>query len=116
MSLVPLISLLALASAAPNGFERVGDAEGCRLYLGATQADGVIPMRAECTWRGADAEVLEDIVGTPGAYQDVWSQILRTEVWSGRGDDLRVWYLHDLPRSSRSPSIGGRPRRSSPTC
>ncbi len=93
-----LVWLLAPAAwSAPAGFELLEEVDGCRLYLGPTEAEGVVPMRAECHWQGVDGAAIADIVAHPDGHEEVWSQIAETRVWSGEADAQRLWFLHDLP-------------------
>lgn len=64
--------LLALAAAAPpEGYVEEKQAEGCVLYKGPAERDGVQPMRAECHWPKVRPEALAEALSDYEAYDEL---------------------------------------------
>ena len=96
--LLLLLSLTGLspAWAAPPGFTASGEAAGCELFLGATEPDGVVPMRAECRWEDVDAVFLDEILSSPWDHAAVWEQVVEARVLSQGPGEVRLWEQHLL--------------------
>ena len=71
--------LLAAALAAPPGFVEVKEAQGCALFKGPTEADGVTPMHAECHWPEVDVAHLQSKLGDYAAYDELIFAITTSE-------------------------------------
>lgn len=94
--LLLLLSLLAPARATPPGFTAKGEASGCQLFLGPTESDGVVAMRAECRWEDVDAALLDEILSSPWDHAAVWEQVVEARILSQSQDEVRLWVQHLL--------------------
>lgn len=91
-----ILLAIPLALAAPPDFKPVGQQDGCQLLLGATEDDGVVPMRAECRWSDVDAQALDEILSSPWDHAAVWEQVVEARVVSRGDDEVRLWVQHLL--------------------
>jgi hypothetical protein len=80
------ILLLGSALAAPPGFNvSKRDVEGCTLYLGPAEADGVVPMRAECRWPDVSVEQFDRAYADWTRHDEIFSSIASSDLVSTNG-------------------------------
>lgn len=91
-----LIALTSLALAVPPGFTLESSAGGCELYLGPTEADGAVPMYADCRWSELSMSALEGTLDKPERANEVFGRVAAAKLVSQRGAVKDVWQLHRM--------------------
>ena len=94
-----LISLLfTVAVAAPPGYERSkSGVEGCNLFLGPADANGTVPMLAECEWPDVTVEAFAKSFDDWEHHDEIFSTVADSKVL--RVDGARS-LLHQRHQSS----------------
>lgn len=89
--------LLALAGAAPPDFRetRTDVADGCTLYLGPAESDGVVPMRAECTWPDVTVDQFKTAYGDWTKHAEIYQSIGSSVLVSSTGNTATVRQTHE---------------------
>lgn len=87
-----LLLALATALAAPDGYKVTKeDVVGCTLMLGPKEADGVVPMRAECHWPDITLETFDRCFRAWDSHDEIFSTIETNEIVpSGQDGVVRV--------------------------
>jgi hypothetical protein len=90
-----MLILAALpALAAPAGYKETQTTENCSLYLGPAAANGVVPMHAECTWKGVDLAKLDAFFSRWEEHATVFSTIVSSTVEGTEGTSAIVRQVH----------------------
>lgn len=66
---------LSAALAAPPGYTVSTSAAGCDLSLGPADAQGVVPMRAECHWPELTPAQFKAVMGRFEGHDEIWSSV-----------------------------------------
>jgi hypothetical protein len=89
------IAMTTAALAAPPGYSVTEtDVDGCELSLGPTEADGVVPMRAECVWRDITLDTWNAKMAKWGDHDTYFSVIVESNVQRTVGDKALVYQKH----------------------
>ena len=89
------LALVLAAAAAPPGWKVTQvDASGCELSLGPAEADGTVPMRAECVWPEISLEVFKTKMAKFGDHDDYFASVVRSDVKETNGADTLVHQEH----------------------
>ncbi len=90
-----VLLLLSTALAAPPDYRVTKkDVEGCTLYLGPADADGDIPMHAECHWPDVSIETFRKHFEDWAHHADMFGTVARSEVRRTDGDRSLVFQRH----------------------
>lgn len=92
-----MFTVLALASAlaTPPGFEITREGiDGCTLFLGEKQSDGVVPMRAECHWPDVTAETFDRVMRAWDDQEACSRSVQASDVLSTVDDTTYVRQVH----------------------
>lgn len=86
--------LVVSALAAPAGYTVTeSNVDGCTLSLGPVEADGVVPMHAECWWPDVRIEAFRAKLADWTLHDDIWTAVVRSEVREA-GPRALVWQIH----------------------
>lgn len=87
--------LTGAALAAPPGYNvtKTGSS-GCELSLGPAEADGVVPMRAECYWPEASLDKFKAVFGDWEKHDDVFSTVVESKVQRSEAGRALVYQKH----------------------
>ncbi len=89
------VLLLSSALGAPPGFQVTrDDVSGCTLMLGEREADGVVPMRAECHWPEVTVAHFHETFAPWDHHDRFFSSVSVSEILEEDGDRLRVRQIH----------------------
>ena len=81
--------------AAPSGFKVTeADYNGCELSLGPAEADGVVPMRAECVWSDVSLDRFKAVMSDYTQHDEVWATVAESKVQRTDGDRSLVYQKH----------------------
>lgn len=98
-----LTLLIGAALAAPPDYRVTKTTDdGCELSLGPAEADGVVPMRAECTWDDVDLGTFERKLGDWAGHDEIFSVVVDSTIKRTDGDRTLAYQKH------RSKGIGDR--------
>ena len=87
--------LMATALGTPPGYDVTREnVEGCTLMLGPREADGVVPMRAECHWPEVSLERVDEVLAPWDAHDTYFSSVSVSEVRSQEGATTEVRQIH----------------------
>lgn len=90
-----LTLLIGAALAAPQGYTVTKTTDdGCELSLGEPEADGVVPMRAECTWTDVDLATFERKLGDWAGHDEIFEVVVDSTVQQTDGDRALVYQKH----------------------
>ncbi len=95
---LPVLSLVgpqALADA-PEGFQKAKTANDCTIYKGPADADGVIPVFADCHWPEIPPEKLHALEYDWEGHSKVFSTVESSKIVKKDGDRARVHQVHAL--------------------
>jgi len=93
MSTMTLL-LLSAALAAPPGYKVTKTTNDCELMLGPAEADGVVPMRAECHWPEIPPDAFHAAVGNFAIHGELWSTVPVCEVVRTEGGRTLTHQVH----------------------
>jgi hypothetical protein len=83
------------ADAAPPGYSVTKqDYHGCELSLGPAEADGVVPMRAECVWRDVKLETFKAQMSNYAEHDTYFEAVVDSEVRRTEGTRALVYQKH----------------------
>jgi hypothetical protein len=83
------------ADAAPTGYSVTKkDYNGCELSLGPAEADGVVPMRAECVWRDVKLETFQAQMSNYAEHDKYFEAVVDSEVRRTEGTRALVYQKH----------------------
>ncbi len=86
-----LFLVIATALGAPDGYKQTREGyDGCDLFLGPKEADGVVPMRAECRWPEVSLEKFDAAFSQWDLHDDIFSTISASDVLGKAGDTTEV--------------------------
>lgn len=85
-----LFLILSIALAAPEGYKKTKEDNGCSLFLGPKQDDGVVPMRAECYWPEASLPTFNAQLDNCQDHDDIWSTVSQSDLLRTEADGSTV--------------------------
>lgn len=87
---------LSVALAAPPGYKVTKNADNnqCELSLGPAEADGIVPMHAECWWPDVTLDTFNTKMAKYGDHDDYFQTVVTSDVRSTSGDKTLVWQQH----------------------
>lgn len=94
MHLITLLLLAGPALAAPPGFRETKQVDGCKLYLGPAESDGVVPMAADCVWTDVTLEAFEAKLAPWQNHDRVFSTVVASDVIRTEGGTSIVKQKH----------------------
>jgi hypothetical protein len=87
--------LIAATMAAPSGWKVTDDdSDGCELSLGPAEADGYVPMRAECYWPEGSLDKFKQIMSDWEFHDDIFDSVVHSQIKRKEGDKSVVWQEH----------------------
>jgi len=90
-----VVLVLSAALAVPPDYQVTKeDVEGCTLMLGPREADGVVPMRAECHWPDITLEKFDGFFKEWGDHDLSFSTVEASDVIGSEGGKLQVRQVH----------------------
>lgn len=90
-----MLWLVATALAAPAGYTVTeASIDGCELSLGPTEANGVVPMHAECWWPDVTVDKFKSKLSKWDLHDDIWTAVVSSDVRETDGDRALVWQVH----------------------
>lgn len=95
LSLLSFLAAPALADA-PAGFKEAKQANDCTVYKGPADADGVIPVFADCHWPEVSPAKLHAIEYDWEGHADVFSTVVSSKILRKDGERSRVYQMHAL--------------------
>ena len=70
------IGTAAALLAPPAGWEATKSGDGCQLYAGPAEKDGVVPVLAVCHWTDTTAEKLDSFLANWPLHADIFSSVV----------------------------------------
>ncbi|HJN75891.1 MAG TPA: hypothetical protein QGF58_18315 [Myxococcota bacterium] len=92
-----MLFLVATALAAPKGFAEGKSGNGCTIYIGPENAQGIGTVHAECHWPEQTVEEIDQILGDVGIHDDVFTIIIESTVLSEKDGTSSVRQVHRNP-------------------
>ncbi|MCB9672669.1 MAG: hypothetical protein H6734_24540 [Alphaproteobacteria bacterium] len=91
-----MIALLVVATAlaAPAGYSPTKQVNGCQLYLGPRDADGVTPMAAECHWPEVTIASFDAKLADWNLHDEIFSSVAESRVLRVEGGRSLVKQTH----------------------
>jgi hypothetical protein len=78
---VLVLAATAALAAAPSGWKVTEeDYNGCQLALGPAEADGVVPMRAECVWTDVSIDKFKSVLADYSQHDEIWGTVSESKV------------------------------------
>lgn len=89
------LALTLSALAAPPGYKVTQtNASGCELSLGPAEADGTVPMRAECVWPDITLDTFKAKMAKFGDHDLYFTSVVKSDVRETKGTDTLVFQEH----------------------
>ncbi len=92
-TLIPIL-LAGSVLAAPPGYKVTKEIEGCQLMLGPAEADGTVPMRAECHWPDIELSTFHKALGSFADHDLIWASVTTCDVVRTEGDRTLTHQVH----------------------
>ncbi|MFT7518559.1 MAG: hypothetical protein ACI9MC_000691 [Kiritimatiellia bacterium] len=90
-----ILLLLSQSYAAPTGYTvSKADTQGCELSLGPANSAGVVPMYADCHWKGATMARYEQVLSDWPGHVNVFSTVIESTVQKTVGDKVLIHQVH----------------------
>ncbi len=90
-----LLVILSTAFAPPPGYTVTEeDVDGCTLFLGAEDGEGVRPMRAECLWPDVTLETFKARMADWAGHAGIFTTVAESEVLREEGGRALVRQRH----------------------
>lgn len=104
-----LLMLTTALAAAPAGYKETKRAHDCVLYVGLKEADGVVPVYAECRWPDVDAAVFDRVFSDWTTHDELFSTIIASDLVRKEGGASVVHQVHTASGiSDREVILAGR--------
>jgi hypothetical protein len=94
MNTITLLLWAGVALAAPPGFRETKQSDGCTLYLGPAESDGVVPMAADCVWPDVTFEAFEAKLAPWQHHDRVFSTVVSSDLVRTEGATSIVKQRH----------------------
>jgi len=89
------LMLVAAAIAAPADYKVTREGvSGCNLFLGPAEADGVVPMRAECHWADVTLAKFDGAFAKWEDHDVFFSSIAESDILGSAGGKTQVRQVH----------------------
>lgn len=88
---------MSMALAAPAGWkvtDTTADGGACELSLGPAEADGVVPMRAECYWKDVSIDKFKVGMADWNKHDEAFTAVVESKVQRTAGDKSLVFQKH----------------------
>ncbi len=87
----PLLGIVLGLSSAHAGWTLSKHAEGCDYLQGSPGADGITPVRVECTWSEVDASALHRLLARPEGHASTFSGLSEARLVQREGPITRIY-------------------------
>lgn len=91
--MILLLALTAAQAVPPDYKVTKSDIVGCQLMLGPREADGVVPMRAECVWPDITLEKWDGVFQDWASHDEIFTTVQTSEILEVQGE---VSYVSQL--------------------
>lgn len=88
--------IIASALAAPPGYSLSKESSECKYYTGPAEADGIVPLFAECVWADVPYEKAVKYVADWELHDDFFGTVKQSRIVKTVGDKALVHQLHFL--------------------
>ncbi len=87
-------SALAAPPAGPAGWDATKSGDGCQLYTGPGEKDGVVPVVSECHWDDVTLDKLDGFLSNWPLHADIFGSVVSSTTIRTDGDRTLVHQEH----------------------